>query len=211
MPIAIIDYGAGNLRSVEKALEKLGFQAVITSDIKEIDGAEGMVLPGVGAFDPAIKELRKKELTDAIVSGIKKNKPFLGLCLGMQLLFDKSEEGREKGLGLIKGAVKKFSFPGPYSLVPSPLLKIPHMGWNNIRIKKSSPLFEGIRGSAKMYFVHSYYCVPDDRSDILTTTDYGVKFASSVSRGNIFALQFHPEKSGDTGLKILKNFGELCK
>ena len=211
MSIAVIDYGSGNLRSVQKALEKLGFQAVITDDPKTIDNSTGMILPGVGAFDPAIKELKKKKLFDAAVSGIGKKKPFLGLCLGMQLLFEKSEEGSENGFGLIKGEVKKFDFTGHRLPVTGHLLKVPHMGWNDIKISKPSPIMRGIEDGSKVYFVHSYYCQPKEKSDIVTTTQYGVEFASSVSRDNIFAFQLHPEKSGDIGLKILKNFGEMCK
>ncbi|MCX5749324.1 MAG: imidazole glycerol phosphate synthase subunit HisH [Candidatus Saganbacteria bacterium] len=204
MSIAIIDYGAGNLRSVQKALEKLGCDSSITDDIKTIDSAKGIILPGVGAFDPAMNELKKKSLLGAIISNIAKKKPFLGLCLGMQLLFDESEEGKESGLGVIKGKVRRFNFT-------SRGLKIPHMGWNEIDISKPSPIFKGLDSKLKMYFVHSYYCVPSDEKDILARTDYGTPFVSAVSKDNTFALQFHPEKSGDAGLKILKNFGEMCK
>jgi len=206
MPIAIIDYGAGNLRSVQKALEKLGFRSTITKDKDLIEASSAIILPGVGAFDPAIKELKGSGLIDLLKSQITKGKPFLGLCLGMQILFEESEEGKEKGLGLIKGKVKKFS------LKKESGLKVPHMGWNNISIKKTdSPIMRNIRDNSKVYFVHSYYCETNDAGDILTTTDYGGDFVSSVGRKNIFALQFHPEKSGDIGLEILKDFGELSK
>ena len=202
MSIAIIDYGAGNLRSVQKALEILGFISEITSDKNTISNSKGIILPGVGAFDPAIKELKSKGLFDLLKKEINSTKPFLGLCLGMQLLFGSSEEGKEKGFGTITGTVKRFK-AGP--------LKIPHMGWNNIKTEKDSPIINNIIDNPQVYFVHSYYCEPTDNEDILTTTDYGVTFASSISKNNIFALQFHPEKSGETGLKILKNFGGLCK
>lgn len=206
MSIAIIDYGAGNLRSVQKALEKLGFRSIITKDKDLIEASSAIILPGVGAFDPAIKELKGSGLIDLLKSQITKGKPFLGLCLGMQILFEESEEGKEKGLGLIKGRVKKFN------LKKEAGLKVPHMGWNNISIKNTaSPIMRNIRDNSKVYFVHSYYCETNDAGDILTTTDYGGDFVSSVGRKNIFALQFHPEKSGDIGLEILKNFGELSK
>lgn len=210
MSIAIIDYGAGNLRSVQKAIQTLGFQAVVTGDTKEINSSDGIILPGVGAFDPAMKELRKKNIIEAIISGIAGKKPFLGLCLGMQLLFDSSEEGTENGLGLIKGNVKRFDITARNTLPADQLLKIPHMGWNTIKIKKTSPIMKGIPDGSKMYFVHSYYCAPSNSSDILGETEHGAKFASAVSKDNICALQFHPEKSGDAGLCILKNFGEMC-
>ena len=203
MPIAIIDYGSGNLRSVQKALEKLGFAAEISSDSDFISRSCAVILPGVGAFDPAIQELKSKDLIETIKNEIKTGKPFLGLCLGMQLLFDDSEEGKEKGLGILKGRVKRFE--------SVERLKVPHMGWNNIKIKKSSPILKGIPDNSQVYFVHSYYCVPKNGADFLTVTDYGIEFASSIERDNIFALQFHPEKSGDVGLQILKNFGELSK
>jgi len=202
MSIAIIDYGAGNLRSVQKALEKLGLSAVISDDKTVIESSKAIILPGVGAFDSAISELMVKELDQLIISQITSGKPFLGLCLGMQLLLDCSEEGTEKGFGTIKGKVNKFV---------SKELKIPHMGWNNIKIQKASPIMKGIPDGSMVYFVHSYYCAPDESSTVLTTTDYGTEFTSSVSRDNLFGLQFHPEKSGDIGLQILKNFGELSK
>ncbi len=226
--IAIIDYGAGNLRSVQKALEKLGFDAIITSDQQKIKDATGIILPGVGAFDPAIQELKNKNLIDLIKNELTKGKPFLGLCLGMQLLFDSSEEGKESGLSIIKGLVKLFKpqipachteqigkagRPNPKSQhgAPAGHIKIPHMGWNNISVAKTHGIFNGLPASPKMYFVHSYYCEPADKNDILATTQYGSDFCSAVARDNIFALQFHPEKSSDNGLKILKNFGEMCK
>ncbi len=235
MPIAIIDYGAGNLRSVQKALEKLGFDAVITDNAEIISKASGTILPGVGAFDSAIEELEAKKLIPVIKAAISSGKPFLGLCLGMQLLFESSEEGSKAGLGILKGKVRKFeswkvgkmngaessasgkqpdtnlNFPAIKPSNPQTALKIPHMGWNNISIKKSSPLLKDVKDGTKVYFVHSYYCDPADSSDILTSTGYGADFVSSVEKGNIFGLQFHPEKSAESGLKILKNFGGMCK
>lgn len=205
MSIAIIDYGTGNLRSVQKALEKLGFEASITSDNKKIKDSTGIILPGVGAFDSAITSLKENDTSETMMNEIKKGKPFLGLCLGMQLLFETSEEGSKKGLGLFKGKVVKFNFGKKTEL------KIPHMGWNNISFKKDSPLLKGVTNNTQAYFVHSYYCVPEDTSLILTETDYGIPFASSIAKDNIFALQFHPEKSSDEGLKILNNFGKECK
>ncbi len=207
MYISIINYGAGNLRSVEKALEKLNVNSQITTDKQVIKNSSGLILPGVGAFDSAILQLKKLNLVSLIVDEIQTGKPFLGLCLGMQLLFEESEEGKEKGIGLIKGKVKKFVFDQQ-----QPRLKVPHMGWNNINVKNvSSPLLKNIPQNSKVYFVHSYYCVPENNEDILAETNYGFDFCSAVQKNNIFALQFHPEKSSYIGLQILKNFGELCK
>ena len=206
MPIAIIDYGAGNLRSVQKALEKLGFSSVVTKDENVLSSSGGVILPGVGAFDSALRMLRKNKLDISLMSQIKEGKPFLGLCLGMQILFEKSEEGTQPGLGILKGSVKRFPAPGAGAC------KVPHMGWNNLSIvRDDSPIMKNIPQNSKVYFVHSYDCDPLERSDVLTETEHGVRFASSVSRNNLFALQFHPEKSGDIGLEILKNFGRLCK
>lgn len=206
MPIAIIDYGAGNLRSVQKALEKLGFSAFVTKDKNEIVSSGGVILPGVGAFDSALKMLRASGLAAMLASEIDQGKPFLGLCLGMQILFDQSEEGLEPGLGIIKGTVKRF----PYS--PGTSLKVPHMGWNTLKIKKpDSPIMKNVPQNSKVYFVHSYYCEPQSPEMTLTETDHGISFASSVYRDNLFALQFHPEKSGEIGLEMLKNFGGLCR
>ncbi len=206
MPIAIIDYGAGNLRSVQKALEKLGFSAFVTKDKDEIASSGGVILPGVGAFDSALKMLRASGLAAMLASEIDQGKPFLGLCLGMQILFDQSEEGLEPGLGIIKGTVKRF----PYS--PGTSLKVPHMGWNTLKIKyPDSPIMKNVPQNSKVYFVHSYYCEPQSPEMILTETDHGISFASSVYRDNLFALQFHPEKSGEIGLEMLKNFGGLCR
>lgn len=204
--IAIIDYGAGNLRSVQKALEKLGFQAQLTRDKNLIRSARGVVLPGVGSFDSAISELRDQTLEMVIEEVIALGKPFLGICLGYQMLFEESEEGQKKGFGILKGRVKRFDFKGqPYCH-----LNVPHMGWNRLLIRHKSPLTEGISDGAWVYFAHSYYPEPQDPDIISTETDYGKNFASSISKGYIFGVQFHPEKSGQTGLKILENFGKLC-
>jgi len=198
--IVIIDYGAGNLRSVQKALEQLGFQATITKDKEEIKAAKGIILPGVGSFDSAMKELRERGLEGIIQQVIALNKPFLGICLGYQLLFEKSEEGKEKGLGILKGEVKKFKSG-----------IVPHMGWNRLLIKHKSPLLNDIAEGSMVYFAHSYYVEPENKDIIMTETDYGINFASSICKNNLFGIQFHPEKSSEIGLKMLKNFGGLVK
>ena len=207
MSVAIIDYGAGNLRSVEKAFQQAGVQAEITKDKAAIRGAKGVVLPGVGSFDAAINELRQLGLEAVIEEAIALGKPFLGICLGLQHLFESSEEGKQKGLGILPGKVKKFKFTG----TPWSNLSIPHMGWNRLLFKHRAPIFEGIEEGTMMYFAHSYYVEPADERLIATRTDYGIEFVSAVWKANIFGLQFHPEKSGEVGLKILKNFGSLCK
>ncbi len=204
--IVIIDYGMGNLRSVEKALIKLGHRAIITRDKNEIKSASGIVLPGVGAFDAAISELRASNIEGTIIEEIAMGKPFLGICLGLQLLFDESEEGMSKGLGILSGKVKKFNFKAPFSK-----LKVPQMGWNSINIKKPAPYYESVENGSMMYFVHSYYVVPADETVIATTTEYGTDFCSSITKDNIFGVQFHIEKSGDVGLKVLDNFARTCK
>ena len=205
--IVINDYGMGNLRSVEKALIKLGHQAIVTRDKNAIKSASGVVLPGVGAFDAAISELRASNLEGAIIEEIAMGKPFLGICLGLQLLFNESEEGSLKGFGILPGKVKKFNFKPPLSS----RMKVPQMGWNSIKIKKPAPYYEGIENGSMMYFVHSYYAVPEDTSVIATTTEYGMDFCSSITKDNIFGVQFHIEKSGDLGLKVLDNFARTCK
>ena len=204
--ITIIDYGAGNLRSVQKALEKLGFPAQLTKDKNLIRSSKGVILPGVGSFDAAITELRNHTLEMAIEEVIALGKPFLGICLGYQMLFEESEEGRQKGFGILKGKVKKFDFKDQ----PFSHLTVPQMGWNRLLIKHKSALTEGLSDGSWVYFAHSYYPSPSNSDIILTETDYGINFASSVSKGFIFGVQFHPEKSGKVGLKILENFGKLC-
>jgi len=199
--IAIVDYGMGNLRSVQKGFERVGFEAVVTGDPKMVRDAHAVVLPGVGAFGAAMERLKKSGLLEEIVRAIKTGKPYLGICLGLQLLFTESEEGgRYEGMDLIKGKVVRFKGD----------LKVPHMGWNRIRIVKPNPLLEGIPDGAYFYFLHSYYVVPEDFSVVAATTEYGVEFASMVWRDNLFATQFHPEKSQKLGLRMLENFGKLA-
>lgn len=195
--IAIIDYGMGNLRSVQKAFEYIGYEAKITSDVKELENADKLVLPGVGAFSDAIDTIRKKKIDDIIYKAVEENKPFLGICLGMQLIFDKSYEyGEYKGLGLVEGEIR---------LLPDNVKK-PHIGWNNLKIHKRDPLFTDLEEDPYVYFVHSYYL--ETQADVVSaTTFYGKDIQVAVQKGNIFATQFHPEKSGNTGLQILKNFG----
>ncbi len=197
--LAIIDYGAGNLRSVQKACEAIGAKAHITSNPEEILSADRVILPGVGAFGDCMKSLSSHNLIDTIHQAIHQEKPFLGICLGMQLLFDSSEESPDaKGLGI---------FPGKIVRIPdSEGLKIPHMGWNSLTFTKDSPLFHGLADSPFVYFVHSYYMQPEQEEIIAATCTYGAELPVALSHKNIFATQFHPEKSGDVGLAILKNF-----
>ncbi len=198
--IAIIDYGMGNLRSVQKAFEKVGAEAVITQDSGDINRADRVVLPGVGAMQPAMQKLKELHLIDPIKKAITDGKPFLGICLGLQLLFEKGFEGGEvDGLGIFPGTVERFAS-----------LKVPHMGWNQIKIKNSnSPLFAGISNMSHFYFCHSYFVKPLDAKMVATTTDYGIEFSSSVVKDNVFGVQFHPEKSQTLGLEFLKNFAQL--
>lgn len=206
--IAIVDYGMGNLRSVEKGFERFGFKARVTDNHKELESADKLVLPGVGAFQDAMDGLKQRGLTDIIVNCIKSGKPFLGICLGLQLLFSRSyEDGEHTGLGIIPGEVVRFKFSGNGT---NGKLKIPHMGWNNINLRKpDNPLLKNVPDNAFMYFVHSYYVRPEDNRVVATETEYGVRFASMIWDKNIFASQFHPEKSQQYGLAILKNFGDL--
>lgn len=206
--IAIVDYGMGNLRSVEKGFERFGFKARVTDNHKELESADKLVLPGVGAFRDAMDGLKQRGLTDIIVNCIKSGKPFLGICLGLQLLFSRSyEDGEHTGLGIIPGEVVRFKFSGNWT---NGKLKIPHMGWNNINLRKpDNPLLKNVPDNAFMYFVHSYYVRPEDNRVVATETEYGVRFASMIWDKNIFASQFHPEKSQQYGLAILKNFGDL--
>ena len=200
--IAIIDYGMGNLRSVQKGFEKVGASAQITSDPDQVAAADKVVLPGVGAFEDAIAELKRQNLVQPVLDAIDSGRPFLGICLGLQLLFDVSyENGEHKGLGVIPGRVVRFELPREYS--------VPHMGWNQLLIRRKAPLLEGIEEGTQVYFVHSYYVVPDNPSVIATETDYPDPFCSMIWRDNLYATQFHPEKSQSEGLKILKNFAAL--
>lgn len=200
--IAIIDYGMGNLRSVQKGFERVGHEAIITSNPAEVDAAEKVVLPGVGAFEDAMTELGARGMIDPVLGAIESGRPFLGICLGLQLLFDTSyENGRHQGLGVLAGEVVRFELPQEYS--------IPHMGWNQLVFRSSSPLLEGIEEGRHFYFVHSYYVVPKDPEVIAVETDYGGSFCSMVRRDNLYATQFHPEKSQADGLRMLRNFAEL--
>ncbi len=208
--IVIVDYGMGNLRSVHKALERVGFQASVTQDPAEVKKAAGLIVPGVGAFKKAMENLQELGLVNPIIEFVESGKPFLGICLGLQLLFSGSDEfGFQKGISLFKGRVVRFPFSHPAASPPKDLLKVPHMGWNTVHIHKRPPVLDGIADGAYFYFVHSYYPVPEEQEIVATTTDYGGEFVSSVSRGNLFACQFHPEKSQSVGLKLLKNFGRL--
>lgn len=199
--IGIIDYGMGNLRSVEKAFAFLGHEAFISDDFSRLRGARGLVLPGVGAFGDAMQELEMRRLVDPILQWVGEGKPFLGICLGCQLLFDGSEESpRSRGLGIIPGSVERF----PDSV------KIPHIGWNDIIFKRENPILAGVPQGSFVYFVHSYYVKPESEETVLTTTDYGSDFVSGVQKGNLVGFQFHPEKSSRAGLKMLENFADLC-
>jgi len=199
--IAIIDYGMGNLRSVEKGFLKVGADVRVTNRPDDVENADGVVLPGVGAFRDCMRELTDLNLVDPLVNVIREGKPYLGICLGLQVLFSESEEfGRCSGLDIFTGKVVRFENGD---------LKIPQMGWNEINIKKDNPLLAGIPDKSYFYFVHSYYVAPEDSSLNLTTTDYGVEFTSSVWKDNVFAVQFHPEKSQALGLRLLKNFNDI--
>ncbi len=210
--IVIVDYGMGNLRSVHKALERVGFPAVVTQDPSLIGRADGMVLPGVGAFKMAMENLEQLRLIDPILEFIRSGKPFLGICLGLQLLFSESEEfSLCRGLDVFSGKVIRFPFSLPGAPLAKDSLKVPHMGWNSVRIRNRGRALEGIEEGTHFYFVHSYFPVPQDPEIIATTTDYGGEFASSVGKGNLFACQFHPEKSQSAGLRILRNFGRLVQ
>jgi imidazole glycerol-phosphate synthase subunit HisH len=206
--IVIVDYGMGNLHSVEKGFERFGFDVKVTDNLTEIRNADKLVLPGVGAFHDAMEGLRQRGLVEPIMNWVESGKPFLGICLGLQLLFSKSyEDGEHEGLGIIPGRVVRFNFSGNKERAE---LKIPHMGWNQINFrKKDTPILKNIPDSAYVYFVHSYYVCPEDENVIATETDYGIRFTSMVWHKNIFATQFHPEKSQQNGLTILKNFGDL--
>lgn len=242
--IIIVDYGMGNLRSVEKAFQYLGFPARTGPEPEHIMEADGVVLPGVGAFAVAMENLKAKRLDVAVRLAVEQGKPFLGICLGLQLLFTESEEfGPVRGLGIFPGRVVRFSGPlfgdetpsepaskpqvrrgpapawdplweAPVEMLPEPkprkqgLLKVPHMGWNSVKLRRQVPMLSGVPDGAMMYFVHAYYPVPEDQGIVAATTEYGVEFASAVSAANVFACQFHPEKSHRVGLQILRNFGE---
>jgi len=216
--IAIIDYGMGNLRSVQKGFERMGREAVVTRDPKTILDAGKVVLPGVGAFPDCMRNLEEYGLIDAVKQSISSGKPFLGICLGLQLLFTESEEfGISKGLDIIKGRVVRFKgppFDTPHGVYPDKIgaldtLKVPHMGWNSLSIKRRPPAMLDVPDRSHVYFVHSFHVVPEDKGVIATTTPYGIDFVSSIWKDNILAVQFHPEKSQALGLSILKRFGEM--
>lgn len=203
MSIVIVDYGMANLRSVQKAFEQGGHRAEIVSTPEQIERADKVVLPGVGAFKDAIVTLRKSGLAEPILAHIQKDRAFLGICLGFQMLFDVGhEDGEHRGLGVLKGACVRFDVDTTKGL------KVPHMGWNQLEINNgaTAPVLRGLSSGCNVYFVHSYHCVAEDRSVIATTTDYGGPFVSSVRRSNLFATQFHPEKSQKVGLQMLANF-----
>jgi glutamine amidotransferase len=199
--IVIIDYGMGNLRSVQKGFERVGFEASVTRNKREISGTSAIVLPGVGAFKDCMENLERYGLIDLIIRSIEKGKPYLGICLGLQILFSESEEfGNRKGLDLIKGKVVRFQ--------PDHEHKVPHMGWNTIEMEREVPLLQGLKSGDFFYFVHSYYACPDGEAWNSTVTQYGIPFVSSIWKENIFATQFHPEKSQQKGLRILENFAK---
>ncbi len=200
--IAIIDYGAGNLQSVKKALDFIGTESIITDNPETINACDKILLPGVGSFGDAMDSMNKKGLVETVRENALSGKPFLGICLGLQLLFEESEETPNvKGLGIFKGKIKKF---------PDDMgLKIPHIGWNSLEIRQKDTIFKDIPRNSYVYFVHSYYLHADEESDVATVTNYGIDFHSAVGKGNIFATQFHPEKSGEVGLQILRNFANM--
>lgn len=208
--IAIVDYGMGNIRSVEKGFLKTGADVRVTSDPKVIADAQGIVLPGVGAFKDCMKNLDDLKLLDTIVKEIEKGKPYLGICLGLQILFDESEEfGFCRGLNVLKGKVVRFTFTPSRGV--EDCLKIPHMGWNTARLVNRPPLFKEIPDNSYFYFVHSYYVVPGDDSVIAARTEYGTDFVSMVWKDNVVATQFHPEKSQAMGLKLLRGFSDFVQ
>ena len=204
--IAIVDYGLGNLRSVSKSVEKLDAKAEVTDNPKRIEKADGIILPGVGAFHIGMQNLKRLNLLPVLHEAISKGTPFLGICLGFQILFTQSEEhGICSGMNIIKGKVKRFTHE----------LKIPHMGWNQVRQTidhrpRTTDLFDGVSDNSYFYFVHSYYAEPEDRNVIIAETEYGHEFTSAINKDNVWGVQFHPEKSGDIGLKVLRNFLSLC-
>jgi glutamine amidotransferase len=201
MKIVIVDYGSGNLRSVQKGFERAGYESVISGSPSVVSEASHLVVPGVGAFPDCMKNLEALHLLKPIGEAIRAGKPYLGICLGLQVLFSEGMEfGPHPGLGILSGTVVRF---------PENTLKVPHMGWNQIRIEKKSPVLEGIPDGAYFYFVHSYYGDPKVSDWVTTTTEYGVRFPSSVSHDHLFACQFHPEKSQQMGLKLLSNFARI--
>ena len=202
--VAIIDYDAGNIKSVQKAIEYLGEDVIITRDPEVILNASRVILPGVGAFGDAMEKLHKYNLVDVIKEVVKREIPFLGICLGLQLLFEKSDETPGvQGLGILKGEIKRIPDNGE--------LKIPHIGWNSLSYPNKGRLYDGISEESYVYFVHSYYLDAEDKNIVVATTEYGTTIHASVEQGNVFACQFHPEKSSSVGLKILDNFLKISK
>lgn len=200
--IGIIDYGMGNLKSVEKAFARMGYDARITDQIQKVKDAKALVIPGVGAFPDAMDQLERTGLIQSIRQGAAAGKPILGICLGMQVMFEKGFEGNEReGLGLFRGKIQKIP-PG---------FKIPHMGWNQLDVYKKNPVLNGIENRTFVYFVHSYYAEEVEKEDLVATAEYGIQIPAVVQKGNMIGLQFHPEKSSEKGLQMIKNFGELSK
>ena len=197
--IVIVDYGAGNLRSVAKALERLGFPATVTQDPDELLQAQGVILPGVGSSGAAMAALQQRGLVEPLRQVVAQGTPFFGVCLGLQLLLDSSEEDPRPCLGIVPGHVKRLP----------PSVKVPHMGWNQVSILRDHPLFRGVSSESNFYFVHSYYAQPADGSLVLGTSEHGVTFCSALARDNLVATQFHPEKSGPVGLRLYDNFVRL--
>ena len=202
--IAVIDYKAGNLTSVARALSHLGFQYRITHEVKEILGADRVIFPGVGSAGQAMIDLKRRGLDQALHEIHESEKPFLGICLGSQIILEWSEEHSTTCLGLLTGTVKRF--PVPLISDDGEALKVPHMGWNQVKLKKTHPIFKGVAPESEFYFVHGYFPLPQETAAIIGTTDYGITFASVLGERNLFAVQFHPEKSGPVGLTILNNF-----
>lgn len=203
MSICIVDYGLGNIGSIVNMLKRIGYLAEVTNDVNKIQDVQKIILPGVGAFDSGMKKLKELNLVDDIIECVLVKKvPILGICLGMQLMTNGSEEGKEKGLSLIDAEVKKFNFNDNFAL------KIPHMGWNSLEVQKSHPLIKDMEQEIRFYFVHSYFVKCNRGEDILTTTKYGISFVSAFAKGNIMGVQFHPEKSHKFGMHLLKNFIE---
>lgn len=201
--IAIVDYGAGNLLSVKNALDFIGAESLVTDKPEEIEAADGVILPGVGSFGDAMDCMQKSGLVEAVCAAATGGKPFLGICLGLQLLFESSEESPGvQGLGVLKGKILK---------IPDTGLKVPHMGWNSLEIKNNTGVFKDIPQNTYVYFVHSYYLAADNEADVAAKTFYGVSIDAAVAAGNLSGMQFHPEKSGDLGLRMLRNFTALCK
>ena len=206
--IAIVDYGMGNLRSVEKAFLAVGHPAVVTSDPDAVTKAEWVVLPGVGAFGAAMENLRASGMDEAVLSAVRAGKPFMGICLGLQLLFTESEElGVFRGLDLIPGRVVQFFQPEDRNS-ETDKLKVPHMGWNVLNVKKPAPPLAGFPDGGMVYFVHSFYVAPEDPGVVAATSVHGIEFCAAIWKDNMFAVQFHPEKSGSVGLAMLKSFGD---